>query len=315
MVRVLFWWNLPAGRGAALDAIADQVDCDVVELVRETTIEGCLRELPTADLLVLGDVPPEVAHHVAPAINSAPRLQGMHFISAGRDGFDGIEFAEHLVITGQRGATAPNVAEHGMAMLLGLIRCMPAIVRNKDAGVWDKSFVTGLGSIEGRRVLIVGLGHIGRAYGQRLRAFGAKTVGLQRTPRQDGSVDEVAPLHELDDRLADADVVVLTIAQTPETRGLMGAERIARMRPNAILVNSARGALVDTDALAEALHAGSLGGAAVDVTDPEPLPAGHPLWTAPNTIISPHIGGGGNPLAAMRLATGICDRVRELAEL
>lgn len=313
-MRVLFWWNLPPGRGAALDAIADHIDRSGIELVRETTIEGCLRELPEAELLVLGDVPPDVAEIVTPAINAATHLRGLHFISAGRDGFDGVEFAPHLEITGQQGATAPNVAEHGMAMLIGLTRCIPAIVRNQLAERWDRSFTTGLGSLEGRRVLIVGLGHIGRAYAHRLRAFGAITVGLQRTARPDASVDELGTLDELDAYLEEADVVILTVALAPETHGLMNADRIARMRSDAILVNSARGGLVDTDALVDALIERRLGGAALDVTDPEPLPYGHRLWTAPNTIVSPHIGGGGNPRALVRLADGITQRARELAD-
>jgi phosphoglycerate dehydrogenase-like enzyme len=134
-------------------------------------------------------------------------------------------------------------------------------------------------------VLIVGYGSIGKALEVRLAPCGCKILRIARTVREG-----VFDLEQLDKLLPKADIVVLLLPLTPETSGLMSAERIAKMRPGALLVNAARGSLVNTDALLQALEAGRIR-AALDVTDPEPLPDGHPLWRAPNILITPHIAG------------------------
>jgi phosphoglycerate dehydrogenase-like enzyme len=134
-------------------------------------------------------------------------------------------------------------------------------------------------------VLIVGYGSIGQAIETRLAPFGAKFLRVAR-----GAREGVFPVSKLDDLLGQADIVVLTAPLTSETRHLMDAERLARMKPGALLVNAARGPLVDTEALVRALKE-KIFRAAVDVTDPEPLPPEHPLWSAPNLLITPHVAG------------------------
>jgi phosphoglycerate dehydrogenase-like enzyme len=141
--------------------------------------------------------------------------------------------------------------------------------------------------IAGRHVLIVGYGSIGQAIEARLLPFGVTVDRVARTARTN---PEVHPIQELHSLLPKADILVLIVPLTAETRGLFGANELALMKPGALLVNAARGPVVETDALVEALHAGDLR-AALDVTDPEPLPPGHPLWSAPNCMITPHIGG------------------------
>jgi phosphoglycerate dehydrogenase-like enzyme len=138
-----------------------------------------------------------------------------------------------------------------------------------------------------KTVLIVGYGSIGAAIEARLVPFGVKVLRIARTAREEPKVASISELHRL---LPEADVVVAIVPLTEETRGLIGAAEIGLMKPGALLVNAARGPVVDTDALVEALQQGRLR-AALDVTDPEPLPAGHPLWSAPNCMITPHIGG------------------------
>jgi phosphoglycerate dehydrogenase-like enzyme len=141
--------------------------------------------------------------------------------------------------------------------------------------------------LAGKSVLIVGYGSIGAAIEARMAPFGVTVVRVARSAREQPKVSAVSELHAL---LPQADVVVLIVPLTDATRGLIGAKEIALMKHGALLVNAARGPVVETDALVAALQERRIR-AAVDVTDPEPLPAGHPLWTAPNCLITPHIGG------------------------
>jgi phosphoglycerate dehydrogenase-like enzyme len=141
--------------------------------------------------------------------------------------------------------------------------------------------------LSGKNVLIVGYGSIGAAIEARLTPFGVNVLRVARSARDTPSVHPVSKLHSL---LPEADIVVLIVPLTSETRGLIGVEEIALMKRGALLVNAARGPVVVTDALVQALQEKRIR-AAVDVTDPEPLPTGHPLWSAPNCLITPHIGG------------------------
>jgi phosphoglycerate dehydrogenase-like enzyme len=141
--------------------------------------------------------------------------------------------------------------------------------------------------LAGKTVLIVGYGSIGEAIEARLAPFGVTILRVARSARQQPKVSPVADLHQL---LPQADVVVLIVPLTDATRGLVGSPEIALLKPGALLVNAARGPVVVTEALQKALQDGKIR-AALDVTDPEPLPAGHPLWSAPNCLITPHIGG------------------------
>jgi phosphoglycerate dehydrogenase-like enzyme len=141
--------------------------------------------------------------------------------------------------------------------------------------------------LAGKTVLIVGYGSIGEAIEARLKPFGVKILRVARSPRKE---PEVSPVVELRRLLPEADIVVAIVPLTAETRGLFGATEIGLMKPGALLVNAARGPVVATDALVEALQQNRIR-AALDVTDPEPLPPGHPLWSAANCMITPHVGG------------------------
>jgi phosphoglycerate dehydrogenase-like enzyme len=141
--------------------------------------------------------------------------------------------------------------------------------------------------LESKTVLILGYGSIGAAIEARLKPFEVKIFRLARTAKENPPVLPISELHRL---LPQADVVVALVPLTPETRGMIGAKELALMKPGALLVNAARGPVVTPDALVEALQQNRIQ-AVLDVTDPEPLPAGHPLWSAPNCMITPHIGG------------------------
>jgi phosphoglycerate dehydrogenase-like enzyme len=166
--------------------------------------------------------------------------------------------------------------------------------------------------LEGGTLAIVGYGHIGRELARRARAFGMRIVTVTRSPRADEFVDDALPLDALHTALAQADAIVLAIALTPETTHLMGDAEFARCKPGALLVNVARGPVIDQGALVRALHDGRLGGAGVDVSDPEPLPQDDPLWSAPNVLISPHFAGSGSPRSVERIAEGVAGNLRHL---
>jgi lactate dehydrogenase-like 2-hydroxyacid dehydrogenase len=165
--------------------------------------------------------------------------------------------------------------------MLGIARRLAegeAFVRRGEWTTWEPGLMLGR-DLHGATVGIVGYGRIGQAVGRRVEGFGCELL----TTSGSGGV----PLEELLER---SDFVTLHCPLTPETRGLIGAAALTRMKPTAYLVNTARGPVVDTDALARALHAGEIAGAALDVTDPEPLPADHPLLDSPNLLVVPHVG-------------------------
>lgn len=148
-------------------------------------------------------------------------------------------------------------------------------------------------TILGGTVLVAGAGNVGSAFGRLCQGLGARTIGLKRTVS--GPIegfDEVRSMDELDTLLPQADVVALALPHSSQTAGLINAERIARMKDDAILISAGRGSVLDQDALARAMTAGKLWGAALDVTDPEPLPANHSLWDVPNLLLTPHVAGG-----------------------
>ncbi|WP_125100485.1 2-hydroxyacid dehydrogenase [Leucobacter chromiireducens] len=208
-------------------------------------------------------------------------------------GYNGV--AKHLP-AGMPLANAATVheastAELALALTLAAQRGIPEFVRAGDEQRWElRSFP----SLADRRVLIVGYGGVSKAIEARLAGFETHITRLARTAREDqnlaGEAVRVRGFDELGDALAEADIVLIAVPLTDETRGMFGRAELARMPDGALLVNVARGPVVDTDALVAELQAGRLR-AALDVTDPEPLPAGHPLWECRGTLISPHVGG------------------------
>jgi phosphoglycerate dehydrogenase-like enzyme len=183
-----------------------------------------------------------------------------------------------------RGVHDASTAELALALMLASLRRIPEFVRAQDRQEWVPARYPALAD---KQVLIVGYGSIGAAIERRLLAFETTVVRVASRPRPDEAVHGVAELPQL---LPVADVVVIVTPLTPQTRGLVDKDFLALMKKDALLVNVARGGVVDTDALLGALEAGHVR-AALDVTDPEPLPSDHPLWNAPGLLISPHVGG------------------------
>jgi D-2-hydroxyacid dehydrogenase (NADP+) len=203
--------------------------------------------------------------------------------------------------TSAGGAYATQVAELALGMLLAGVR---GLVRNARASRWEPA---GDGTLEGSTVAIVGAGGIGRALIERLEPHDVEIIAVTRSGR-DGTV----PAERLGEVWAGADHFVIAAPATDGTRHLVGADELAAMRPHSWVVNVARGSLIDTDALVAALEAEAIGGAALDVTDPEPLPDDHPLWRSPRALITPHVA---NLQWTMDrdLARRVCENVRRFA--
>ncbi|MGV9313883.1 2-hydroxyacid dehydrogenase [Streptomyces sp. NPDC003691] len=186
-----------------------------------------------------------------------------------------------------KGVHEASTAELALALTLASLRGIPGFVRGQDAHEWRAGFYPALAD---RTVMIIGYGSIGAAVEDRLAAFEcARILRIARSARTTGR-GEVRPFTDVPALLPEADVVILATPLTEHTRGLVDAGFLAGMKDGALLVNVARGAVVDTDALLAEVKSGRIT-AALDVTDPEPLPPGHPLWQAPGVLISPHVGG------------------------
>lgn len=191
---------------------------------------------------------------------------------------------EGLVFTSAKGSFAQPVAEHAFGMILALLRLFPRRIR---ATSWD-SVPQGI-SLFHKKIVIVGAGGIARELIRQLEPFNTSITVVRRSAGQVPGAASTVTTDRLHKVLPAADVVVIAAALTGETRSLIGAQELALMKPTAVLVNVARGGLVDPAALVEVLNAEKIFGAALDVTSPEPLPDGHPLWTARNVLITPHM--------------------------
>ncbi|MFB9309997.1 phosphoglycerate dehydrogenase-like enzyme [Agromyces hippuratus] len=243
---------------------------------------------------------------LARVLDEHPSIGWLQLPWAGVDAFAGlIERAagDGRVWTSAKGAYAQPVAEHALMLVLAVLREVPRRVR---ATSWQ---VDELGrSLYGANVVIVGAGGIAVELMRLLQPFGAHVTVVRRSAEPVAGAERTLPTARLGEALTGADVVVLAAALTGDSRGLIGEAELQRMPRGAVLVNVARGGLVDTGALVDALESGHLGGAGLDVTDPEPLPAGHPLWQAPNCIVTPHVADTEDmtvPLFAERISQNV----------
>jgi glyoxylate reductase len=215
----------------------------------------------------------------ASVLDAAPSLRAVANYAVGTDNVDLAAAARHGVAVGSTpGVLTDATADLAFALLLALARRILPGAEEVRAGAWETwEPARGLGAdVSGATLAVIGWGRIGQAVGRRAAGFDMRVLHSGERP--------------LEELLERADFVSLHVPLTPETRHLIDADALERMRSSAMLVNTARGGVVDQDALAAALHGGSIAGAALDVTDPEPLPSDHPLLAAPNLLVVPHIG-------------------------
>ena len=230
----------------------------------------------------------------AEQLGHARELKWIHSTAAGVSQLMYPELRQSgVMVTNASGIFSVPMAEHTMGLVLALARNFPDSVRYQDQATWSVQELWDkpqhLTEINGRVLLIIGYGSIGRELARRAKAFEMRVWGVTRSGRGDATFAErILPVSELNEALPQADYIVIAAPETPETKHLIGAPQIARMKRAARLVNVARGSLVDQGALLNALQSRALAGAALDVTNPEPLSPDSPLWRAPNLFITPH---------------------------
>ncbi len=238
---------------------------------------------------------------------AAPRLRWVQLPVAGVDGVDTAPLVAHgIAVTTFSGVTAPNIAEHVLMLMFAFARNLRLLLRQQERHIWrdgdaasdprlrgaSRTLFPPVFELEGQTLGVVGLGAIGDALARKAHGVGMRVIATRRHPGPlPAHLDRLIPTAELPTLLAEADHVALCLPLTAETRGLIGARELAQMRPSAYLYNTGRGALVDQEALIAALQAGTIAGAGLDVTTPEPLPADSPLWDLPNVLMTAHTSG------------------------
>jgi len=270
-----------------LSSIPDGVEIEVVDATRG---------LPGSVDQVEFYVPAyQFSPDVVTAIDAMPRLKVVQSLTAGTEHINR-HLRPGLTLCNAVGVHDAATSELAVGMMIASQRRFADLVRAQDRGQWDMQMTS---SLADRRVLVVGAGNVSQAIQRRLAGFECEVVVVGRTAR-----DGVRAVTELPELLPWADIVCLIVPLTEETRAMVDRDFLAAMRDGALLVNVARGKVVDTEALLAELESGRLR-AAVDVTDPEPLPPHHRLWSAPNTFITPHVGGASAALwpRAHRLVT------------
>lgn len=243
------------------------------------------------------------------AVRAAPQLRLLQLLNAGLEAIPTGALPAALPVSTPNLALAPTVAEQAVALLLAVNRRLHETQAALARGQWDQSPKERMRVLSGATVAIVGFGAIGRQVAQRLRGFDCRILAVTRTGAAEAAAERTLPIAELHSALAVADAVVLTLPLTTATRHLIDAPRLAACRRQPVIVNVSRGAIIDTAALLAALQSGRVCGAGLDVTDPEPLPAGHALWSAPNVVLSPHIAAGGGYGLLADFVAGNLERV------
>lgn len=246
-------------------------------------------------------------------LNRAEAIELFSCVFAGTDHLPWSALMQRdITVTNAGGIHVPGIAEHAIGMLLVFVRRLDEGLRRQQRHEWRhfQSY-----ELAGSTVTIVGLGAIGTAIADRLNAFDVRTIGVRYTPEKGGPTDEVIGYspEKFHRALADSDYVVLACPLTEVTDKLIDAEALVTLPSRAVLINIARGGIIDTAALVEAIQDNQIRGAGLDVTDPEPLPGDHPLWDFGNVLITPH-SGGHNPNHWDRMAALLEQNVRQMAE-
>lgn len=252
--------------------------------------EIAIAETPTEEQALLKDARIVTGFTISESqLEQAENLELFACIYAGTGHLPMELLNEHdVAVTNASGVHGPNIAEYVIGSLIMQARDFPRAMRQQNEHVW-RSFETR--ELQDSTVVIAGLGAIGTAICERLEPFGVKTVGVRYSPEKGGPTDEVYGFDEIHTAVRDAEYLVLACPLTDATEGLIDADVFLTMPSNTVLVNIARGPVVDADALVSALRSNRIAGAVLDVTDPEPLPPGHPLWDFNNVQITPHNAG------------------------
>jgi len=246
----------------------------------------------------------------ADLLEAAGRLKVLGRAGVGVDNIDvSAASCRGVVVLNATGGNVVSVAEHTLALILALVRHIAQADASLKRGAWERSRFRGI-ALSGKKLGLLGAGRIGSEVARRARAFGMRVVAYDPYLSPERAEQLGIELVTLASLLREADVVSVHVPLTEETRGLIGARELVLMKPTAYLVNAARGGIVDEKALAEALKAGALGGAALDVFEKEPVPADHPLLKLENVLAVPHLGAATQE-AQTSVAIEICEAVRD----
>lgn len=286
MARVFITRAIPGDAVGRLEALGHTVDVWPGELPPPPdALAEALAGSDAVMAMVVDRISPEL-------LDGAPRLRIVANMAVGYDNVDpAAAAARGIWVTNTPGVLAETTADFAWALLMAAARNVVRSDRDTRAGGWKTWSPTGfLGAdVHGSTLGIVGLGEIGQAMARRAAGFGMHVLAATRTPRPELEAKLGCRRVDLGTLLAESDFVTLHVPLTPETRRMIGARELSLMKPSSILVNTSRGGVLDQDALAGALARGRIAGAALDVTEPEPLPIGHPLFAFENVIITPHI--------------------------
>ena len=319
MSKLLIFPAIDDARMSRLRAVAG-----TLEIVNAVSREDALQQMPDAEAF-FGKMTPVL-------LRSAQRLQWVQSPTASLEHYLFPELIEHPCrLSNMRGLFYDVIADHVLACILSFARNLPEYFRRQIDCRWEPvggeatrpGFETGPGHVSeiDRQHLhladctlgVVGVGSIGSEICRRADAFSMRIIGIDPVVRSvPGVLDDVWPMHRLEDLLRESDFVAIAAPHTPDTEGLFGAEEFATMKPSAFLINIGRGIIVQLEALVQSLQQQKLAGAALDVFETEPLPAGHPLWTMENVIITPHVAAASPRIAERHFAT-LAENVRRFA--
>lgn len=273
--------------------LREAANAEVLCITRTNEFKEFLAHLQEAEVLCAYSLPDNVRE-------LAPNLRWLQYPGAGVDSLRStglLDAGSGIMVTTASGIHAINISEYVFGSMLMFNRTWPEMVRLQDRHVWPRNanwYNLKARELAGQTLGIVGLGSIGRRIAQLGRAFGMTVLGMRRSAsrgEQDSNVDQLYALEQLHELLSRSDYVVLAIPLTRATEKMIGEAELRAMRPNAYLVNIARGRIIDEAVLIRALKEGWIAGAGLDVTEEEPLPADSPLYSMPNVILTPHIAG------------------------
>lgn len=293
MTIVLVSHRCHAAHGAAVAAAAGRADIRAELIALPPDPAGRLPDAECARAEIAffsGDVFPDFARQFFSAVRKAPRLKWLHVFNVGVDHpiFDEM-LARGVRLTTSAGSTAVPIAQTAIMALLALARGFPRWLVAQRGRRWEPERSAPPRDLQGQAAVILGLGKIGAEIARLARVLGLRVIGVRRSPRGAGDpVDELHPPAALPGLLARCDWLIIACPLTSETRGLIGADALARLPRGARLINIARGEIVDEKALVAALNSGQLAGAYLDAFETEPLPPESPLWDMPNVLVTPH---------------------------
>jgi len=275
-----------------------------IEELRQSAPEVEFFVVPVKDAVSrIGEADAMIGETSPAIIRAGRKLRWVQAISAGVEDYVCPEMIDQeITLTNLKIIQAPEVADHAMALLLSLTRCLTTYIPARGDRNWEIRHDIEPIELRGKAALIIGLGGIGTQVAERAHAFGMRVLAVDpRDAQITGSVDRLGRLEQLYEFIPLADVIISCVPHTPVTQGMLGPREFGLMKKGVYFVNISRGKVVQTEALVAALREGRLAGAGLDVLDPEPLPANHPLWSFKNVVITPHIATKSDAMPERRM--------------